>query len=221
MDAGELVSAFGSSWGAFFPQLLQWMIYFVYFILVVVVVLVIYTWLTYDFKVTVFKLYGSGKDNAFSFSQPKKNRVRWNKKDNVWNPLFPLFNNRELEPFSSEYIYPGKQVFAFELENEWIPGRINIHQSEKTLRAEINPIPYYIRNWMGLQLKKNAIEFAEHDWWSDNKTIFIALICGIACLVAVVLTVYFTYQHADKVVMALNGATNSLNNFNVIPGAPN
>ena len=104
-------------------------------------------------------MFGSGKDGVFSIGKKKKNRFKWIKKRTAWKPMLPLFNKQEVEPFDSEYIYPGNQVYAFCLNGEWIPGRVNIDKDEDTIRAEINPVPYYVRNWQSLQHKKNAQEF--------------------------------------------------------------
>jgi len=90
--------------------------------------------------------------------------------------MYPLFNKKDIEPFDQEFVYPGKQIYVFDLNGAWIPGRININKTEGKLRAEINPVPYYVRNWQSLEHKKNAQEFSEHDFWAENKIFYYAFI---------------------------------------------
>ena len=175
-----------------------------------------YYFISFSMKVDTWTLYGSGKDGVFSFGKRKKNRVKWINKKTAWRPLFPLFNKTELEPFDSEYIYPGKQMFAFILNDKWVPGRINIDKNEEEIRGEINPVPYYIRNWQSLQHKKNAKEFAEHNFWEDNKYFFMVIITAALCLVMVGVTVYFTYKFATGGSAAMSNLAGALRNWNTI-----
>lgn len=87
-------------------------------------------------KATVIPMYGSGQDGVFSFGKPKKNRIRWTNNKTAWKSLFPLFNKIEREPFSSEYIYPGNNIYIYELENEWAPGRQNVSVELTSLEGE-------------------------------------------------------------------------------------
>ena len=217
-DPSELTAIFSGVWGNLLPQLISITKYVVYLVVISVVGWIVYSWATYTIKVEVFQLYGSGKDGVFSFGKPKMNRVKWIRNKTAWKKLFPLFNRKEIEPFDDEYIYPGKIIKAFELNDEWIPIRINIGKEEDELRGELNSVPYHVRNWQSLQHKKHAIEFAMTDWWSDNKTMFTALIvCGL-CLAAVCVTIYFTYEHANGIVFEMKRLTGGLQMKDVIPG---
>ena len=178
-----------------------------------------YYWFMFKYNVVVFPLYGSGKDGVFSFGKPKGNKVRWTKRKNAWRKLWPLFNKVEIEPFDSEFIYPGNKIYAFELNNEWVPGRVNISQSEEKIRCEINPVPYYTRNWQSLQHKKNEIEFAKHDWWTDNKAIVITLIiCGIN-LALCGFTVWFTYKFAMGGRADIQSLRDAIQSLSIVQGA--
>lgn len=105
-------------------------------------------------------------------------------------------------------------------DRKWCVGQVTIPQSENQLRAEISPVPYYVRNWQSLQHKKNAVEYAEHNWWTDNKTLFIALMTGVACLVAVCVTVYFTYKFAGLGRSDVQALTAALKGFGSASGSP-
>lgn len=107
----------------------------------------------FKIKATVIPLYGSGEDGIFSFGKPKKNRIRWINHKTAWMSLWPLFNKVEREPFSSEFIYPGNQIYIYELENEWAPGRQNVsvklnEQSEDKKGKKKNKIEKKVNAWL-------------------------------------------------------------------------
>ena len=201
-------------------QIMYWLKIFVYAVITGVVFIIAYIYMTYTIKVTEFRMYGSGQDGVFSVAKRKTNRVKWGKNKTSWKPMLPLFNKKEIEPMDAEFIYPGNQVYAFVLNGDWIPGRINISKSEDKIKAELNPVPYYVRNWQSLQHKKNAIEFAAKDWWTENKTIVIALLCGVACLAACCATIYFTYKYAGAGRTDVQALTTAIKGFGNIPGTP-
>lgn len=205
-------------WAGITANLMYWLGYGLLIILVMGFLIVLFMLSSYNIKVKEYKLYGSGKDGVYAFAKPKNNRVKWVAKRTAWKSLFPLFNKNKREPFDQEYIYPGNNVIAFNFNGEWVPGRININRDEKTLRAEINPVPYYVRNWQSLKYKEHAQEFAEHNFWEDNKYFFMVIITAAICLVMVGLTVYFTYKYATSGLGTVSGLTNALQNFNTIGG---
>lgn len=188
--------------------------------LLIALLVVAYYYFTFNYSMLVFPLYGSGKDGVFSVGRPKKNRVKWVNKRTAWRKLKPYFNRKDEEPFDSEFIYPGKKLYAFDLNGNLIPGRINIKQSEGQIRAEINPVPHYVRNWQSLQHKKNAIEFAKHDWWTDNKALFITLIiCGIN-LALCAFVIWFTYKYAMGGREDIQNLARIIQDIGSIPAAP-
>lgn len=178
-----------------FGTALYWIGYSLLGIILCAVMFIIYHFLSFGYTVTVFPIYGSARDGIFSVQKPVKNRVKWIKNQTAWRKLWPIFNRKNIEPFDAEYIYPGKRIYAFELNNEWIPGRINVRQSENQLRAEINPVPYFVRNWQGLQYRENATEYAQANWWDQNKAFVMTLVTVGVCCVLCLLTVYFTYKY--------------------------
>jgi len=206
------------NWMMYVSKIMYWVGYVLLIIVILGLFVAIYFFLQFNIKAEVYTLYGSGKDGVYSFSKPVRNRVRWINKKTAWRAIFPLFNKKDIEPFDQEYIYPGKNIKAFDFNGEWIPGRINIKQNEDTLKAEINPIPYYVRNWQSLQHKKNAIEFAQHSFWDDNKTLIISLIAGVAILAAALVFVYITYKLAGAGRQDISALTSAIKDFGSIPG---
>lgn len=220
-----------------------------------------YYYLTFRYSMTIFPLYGSGKDGVFSFGRPRGNRFKWNKRKTAWKQMLPLMNKKEIEPFDQEYIYPGNKLYAFEINNQLIPGRVNIElkpkdpnvslrekeaiedeinkllkirygetsfipcaveipQSEDEIRAKINPVPHHVREWQSLQHKKNALEFAETDWWSENKTLFTALAVTLFCCILCGFTIWYTYKFAVGGLVEGKEIAQIISSIGRIPGAP-
>lgn len=178
----------------------------------------LYHILSFKIKATVYPLYGSGKDGVFSFGKPKSNKVKWINNKTAWRSLWPLFNRIEREPFDNEFIYPGNRIHVFALGDEWSPGRININMSENEIRAEINPVPFVVRNWQSLTHKKNAAEFAKHNFWEDNKYFIMGVLAVLICCITCLITIYFTYKFSTGGVNAAARLTDALQNFGSIPG---
>jgi len=203
-------------------QSIYWLTVALVSAIIIGIMIGIYYWFSFPYSMTVFPMYGSGKDGIFSFGKQKSNRIKWNKEKTAWKKMFPIGNKEEIEPFDSEYIYPGNKIFAFSLNDKLIPGRININKTEEEIRTEINPVPYYIRNWQSLQHKKHELEFAKHDWWSENKTLFITLvICGIN-LALCGFVIWFTYQYANssqaEATQTLQNVASMVKGVTTIPG---
>jgi len=173
---------------------------------------------TFKIKLTIFPLYGSSKDGIFAIGKPKFNKIKWTKNRMAWITMKPFMNHKEREPFDAEYIYPGNQVYAFELNDEFIPGRINVGLEEDEIRAGITPVPIYIRNWQSFTHKKHAEEFAKLSFWNENRTLLTALAVSVACLVVVGVTVYLTYKFNAGVITSNNGLIEAIKNFDVIKG---
>ena len=178
----------------------------------------IYHMSSFKIKATVFPMYGSGTDGVLSVGKQKSNSIKWVNKHTAWRSLWPLFNKVDREPFDSEYIYPGNRIWVFSLNDEWSPGRININASEGKIRAEVNPVPHYIRNWQSLTHKKIQLEFAQQSFWEQNKMIITTMVCCILILVACIATVYFSYKFSTGGVQAAQGLSEALQNFGSIAG---
>lgn len=88
-----------------------------------------FIWQAFKYKISVkyWELYGSSKNGTFSVGSLKSNRFKWDKKNTVWRPLWPLFNRIDVKPFDPEYIHPGNRVYAFKLGQVFMPGRLNTH----------------------------------------------------------------------------------------------
>jgi len=172
----------------------------------------------FKIKATVIPMYGSGKDGTFSFGKPKRNRVRWVNHRTAWQSLFPLFNKKEREPFDTEFVYPGNMVYIYELNDEWVPGRINIEQTEDAIRAEINPVPYYVRNWQSLTYRKHELEFAKLDFWTENKQLLVTLGVIAFCCILCGAVIYFTFEFAGGAKQSMDVLSKAIEGIGNIAG---
>jgi hypothetical protein len=195
-------------------------IYWLGIVLAAVLILALFVGIYYVFqfniKMDYFELFGSGKDGVFSFGKKKKNRFKWIKNRTAWKPLFPLFNKQEIEPFDSEFIYQGRQTFGLKQNQNYCPIRVNIGVEENQIRGQMDPAPYYMKNWFIAKLKENEAEFAIHNFWEDNKYVFMVIISVLMCCIICGVTIYLTYQYAAggrADMSALSSAINSLTNI--------
>jgi len=172
---------------------------------------------TFKIKVTIYPLVGSNKDGIFAIGKPKFNRVKWTKNRMAWVSMKPLMNSKEREPFDQEFIY-GNEIIAYELNDEWIPGRHNLNLEEDTIRAAIQPVPIYLRNWQANKYKEHAEMFSKLDFWSENRTMLTALAVSAMCLIIVGVTVYLTYKFNAGVIVSNNGLMEAIKNFDIIKG---
>lgn len=138
-----------------------------------------------------------GRGDNRGIDRPKFNKFRWNKSKTHWIGLWPLFNKREVEPFSDDYIYPGNNVYAYYMDGEYIPASIKL--GDKNKAGVISPIPYYARRWQFLQLKQNEMEFTKKGWWDENKTYITAIVTVIICGSLCALTVWWSYEYGAQV----------------------
>lgn len=200
-----------------FGSFVYWLGYGLLCVILMGILGVAYHFITFNYKVMVFPIYGSTRDGIFSVQKPKTNRIKWIKNQTAWRKMWPLFNRKDIEPFDAEFIYPGKRVYAFELNNEWIPGRVNINKNEGEMRAEINPVPYVVRNWQSIQFKQNAVEYANPGWWDENKHLVLGVLTVLICIVGMLVAIYFTYKYLAPGRADLSAFTSALRNANTIP----
>lgn len=166
------------------------------FLFLIFIMLVMYYFFSYGIKADVFPLYGSGKEGSYSIGKKKKNRVKWVKKKKAWKPLWPLFNNKTIEPFTDEYLFPGKQIYVFDLNGKWMPGKVDIDYSAETLKAAIKPVPHYIRMWQSMMHQVNANDYASENFWDNNKMLIMTVIAVFICCLLAGVSVYLTYKYA-------------------------
>lgn len=205
-------------WFSFIGQTIVWIKWGLISLCILGVMTVIYYFITYNISGTIVPLYRSGEEGNYSFGKPKKQRFCWNKGRTHWKPLFPLFNKNEVKPFDA--VYPGNKVFGFEYNKTVYEAQLSLGTLDENNKVGgfIKPVPYAVREWQAFMYRKHEQEFAKSDWWSENKTLFIALACSLALLVAALVFIYLTYKMAMPSRDMIGEWTNALKNVNTIPG---
>ena len=136
---------------------------------------------------------------------------------NVFCVLF-FFNDTATTEIYTLSLHDALPI-SFQLGQDYIPGCLNINQDEnQKIQAEINPVPHYIRNWQSMEHKKNAVEFAKHDWWNDNKTLIMTIIAVAICAAMVLGCTYLTYKFVSIDAEATRGLADTIKNLATIPG---
>jgi len=219
----ELVPGLGNFIMGQFSNIAYWIGYILLIVLIFAILGLGYYYISFPYKIQVIQLAASGTNKKYGIGGIKNNRAKIIKRGNAWKSMFPFMNRKEREPISAEFIYPGKKIYVYEIDGEWQPAKINIDEGDH-LDVNIKAIPHAIRNWQEMEHKKNASEFAEHNWWEDNKQLFFTMVVAIACCVLCGVTVYFTFKYAggkaQDVITSANSLANSLSNINVIQSIP-
>jgi len=205
-------------WFSMLGGVFYWAGYILLGLVVGVVMFGAYYLMGFQVKAKVIPLYGGGESGSIGIGKPKNNRFKWVDGRKAWKPLFPLFNKLKVEPFEPEYIYPGNNVLAFKFGETFVPGKYEVKEDGKNLKAQVSPVPYYIRNWQSLAHKKTNQEYAQQGFWEDNKMFIYGVITVAICCAVALATVWLTYKFAGGGTTAINNLADSIQNFQVIPG---
>jgi len=206
------------NWGGVFSQV---MVYLGYLLLTVVIGLgffVGYISRQYKYKVTIMQRGGiglkeDGNDKIHSIGKITKDRAREYKDKNGVTKWKLLFKKKQISPPSYEDIYPGRNLYLYQ------SGPSNFHPFKLTVSnpsAVFEPIPHDIDFWTGVELREAAQDYTKKSTWEQYGSLFVMTGTILFCLILVGVVVYFSYQHANGVVGALDGLTGSLKNVNVI-----
>lgn len=211
----------GINWGAQISSIMYWVTYILLAVVIIAAMVIIWNYTTFKINATIFPLYGSGKDGIFSVGKRKKNKVKWVDKKTAWKSLFPIMNKIKRQPFDAEYIYPGNNVFIFELGDQWIPGRINIDKvSEEELRVNIDPIPSYLRNWEIISHKQIDQELASGDFMSKYGQQLMTIGTVLFCLILCGVTIWMAYKMMNPTTQSLNNFADAIRGITNVAGAP-
>ncbi len=214
----ELIPGFGGFLEGSFSAIGYWIGYALLIVIVLGALIVGYYYMSFPYKINVITLMASGTKDKYAVGRIKTNFAKPVRRGNAWRSMFPFMNNKDREPIGNEFMYAGKKIFVYELNGEWIPARILVNQDGEDLNVCVKAVPNHLKNWQEMENKKNAMEFANHDWWDDNKTVFTAMVVCLLCLAAACVTIYFTYKYAGGGQQAMTSLSDSIRNMNVIQG---
>ena len=217
----KLLEPFTAMGGQVMNNVLMWAGYGFALIAVLVIIIIVYYYMSYNYKVLVIETYGGGKQR-FAPTKFTNNYVKWKDKERTsMQKLFPLFNNKTLPPISQEHIYPGGRIIVVETQNgNWLPVKLSYQSIEGVLeKSLIEPVPVHLIQWQNMQHRKLAMEYADQDFWSENRSYITAIITVLVCCILTGVTMYYSYQFlSDRFGADATTIANALQNFGATIG---
>ncbi len=171
----------------------------------------IYLIVIHKYKARIFRVVGSGSDmREFAIGKSRFDMAR-KTKDGSWKFLI---SRKTIEPFDSKYIYPGNKIYVYEINDKFLPGKINCGKES----FAINPVPYHIRKKAELELQQLEQDFSKINFWEANKIYIYMLIGSTVVIVFAGFVIWLAFKKTDQIVPALEGFGNVVRNFNTVPG---
>ena len=202
-------------WFAFAGGIMPLITYGLIILVLCVVGYFIFMMTGYPYKLTAIQLTGSLKEGFYGFGKVKKNRLKSSKDGTFWKRMHPMFNKKEDKPIDTKYILPGKRIFAYEIDGNYIPIK---HELINNKEGKMTPVPADLRRWQSLAHKKIEKEYMSNDWWDQNKSFILAIVTVLICCVAAVVAVWLSYKMLTPNTQAMTGLADAINNAGVIKG---
>ena len=175
-------------------------------ILICAVFFAIYLFISYRYKIRIFKCIGDGKGGLWVHKTGSDYaRVC---KDGQWKLLF---RNKKIDPFKDREVY-NKRCFGFELHGHIVPGDVLVED------MKITPVDFNLKRKSELELQQLEQDFAKMDGWEANK-IFIFTLIGITLVILLAgFVLWLAFKKTDAIIPALDTFTNSLRTYGSISG---
>ena len=202
---------------AILMKIMYWIGYAIIMIGVIVGIALVLYYKKFKFKLYYWEVSGDTKNNNYTVESIRKNKAKWNKSMTKWDLFFPLFKKKSIEPFGSEHIYPGKNVYAFKDGEDYIPAKIKLETLENGL---VKPIPYHARAWHQLQLEEHKQEFGKKGFWDENKYFVMTIVCVAICCALAGVTVWYTYKFASGGREDINTLSQAIKGLQTYAGQP-
>lgn len=183
-------------WNAMLPQIFLILTFVVILIFFVVVGGWFIFYLSHPYKLTYWEVIGSGdQKRPYTVDRPKNNRFKVGRKG--WKAMYPILGkNNYFQAFDEKFIYPGKNVYAVKVKDEYFPVAIEISKTTDVI-ASFNLIPQYLRNYQSQKIREIDQEFSKDNFWDTNKYIIIAVVTVLACLATAIVTIWLSYRIAS------------------------
>lgn len=207
-------------WSTGLAQIGGWFIFILEVLSIFAVLGVVYYVTTFKYKVTIFKIGGSGlkgsnEEKKFSIGRIFKDRAREFKDKKTKTVYWRLLKSRKkINPIEYQYIYPGNKVFLYQTAPD------SFHPFELTVtsdNASFEPVPQLIKQWEQQEIRQSAEDYNKKSAWDKYGQTIVMAGTILFCLILTGVTVYFSYKHANGIVGALSGMTDTLKNINTIP----
>jgi len=188
MDAASFITQV--NWGHLLGQSLGYVLMTLFFLIIGGLIFLYWYYNRFQMDITIFPVRGNGS-GGYSVGSKRTNKIKTDNRNQEWTLLKPWFKGETLEPFEGQYIYPGNQVYAYELQGELFPAKVNFNEGK---RLTLEPVPSYIRRWQNNKHREINLELSRGDWWTENKHFVMVVGTAFLCLAAVVITGYLSYK---------------------------
>lgn len=204
MDFGQFMGSY--NFGSLAWKAVVYVGYAAFIGLLGVVGYLIYHYNKFRMDLIVFPVRGDAS-GGYSIGERKKNKVHTNQMKEEWTLLKPWFKGKTIEPFESKYIYPGNKVYAYKLQGEYFPAKINFVEGKG---LTLDPVPSYIRRWQNNKHREINIELSKDNWWDQNKELIMTMATVFICMTTVAVVTYFTYKFVTGESTAIEGLTQAI-----------
>ena len=203
---GNLFSGFMT--GNIGELLVKTMIWMIIIFAIGVVFFIIYMFITYKYKLIIFRTQGDGK-GGITLSKFFIDFAR-DCKDKSWKLLR---KRKNIEPFPDSLRY-GKWCFAYQVDNEIEPGTVKLSKEGMSIEA----IPYSVRKKTELELQQLEQDFAKMDAWTTNKIFIGYVVAVVAVVVLAGFVLWLSFKKTDQLIPAMDSFGNAIKSINTISG---
>ena len=198
VDVNQIGASFAQGFTGIMPQMMRYLGYIVWGIIILGGLWLGYILIQYKFKYLYFQ---PGPGGA---ARPKKDRIRLIKHRGV-NKWQLLWAKDKIEPFDSQFIYPGNLVFGYKVEKDChVPAIIN------PTTKQIDIIPRDVKFWQSTEIQQAALEY--QDMRSRMLPILTTLGTVIFCLILVGITIWMTYKYIGGGLNSVASSVSTLQN---------
>lgn len=203
------------NWAGGMAKAMYWLGYGLLVLIIIGGMFAIYLIMGYKYKVTIMQRGGTGKESEHSINKIRRDRgkevtVKGVKKFKL------LLSRKVIQPVDYKYMYPGNNIYLYKSGPEaFHPMKLNCSTKND---GNFEQIPSDVSFWMGLTLKEVNNDYSKQDYWTKYGNITVMAGTIVFCLILVGVTVYYTYQHANQVVPALEGLSGALKSGGTIAG---
>jgi len=178
----------------------------------------------YKFKIKYWEVYsGVNQTNEkslgtnYTITKLRSNLMKWNKTKTKWVFLFPLFfKKKKMTPFSSEFIYPGRTVYGFKLDESYLPVKVHL----SNLEGQVFSVPPDVKEWQTASLLENAKDFAKGGFWEKNKNYIVMMLTVACCCALCGLTVWYSLKATSSAKEGADILTKAITGLQEYGGKP-
>lgn len=230
VDPTGIVSGFGQGFASGIGKLMFYMGYMLISLVILGFFIGLYFLLQYKYKIVILERRGIGQGKGkgkpeenegldvegHTIGKIRKERARELKVNGIekWKLLM---TRKLIAPVNYSHIYPGNNIFLYRTgKDNFIPVDFTAGND----KGLFSPIPQSIKVWQQLEIQQAMQEYQKESLWNQYGPVLLTVGTILFCLVLCGVTVWYSYNHANQVAVALARVSGAVGNINVIPGVP-